>query len=118
MAVLCAPIWKHFSDVTLVYSDDQQNKAHKIILAWPDRSKIGWPAPCTGQLGQCTAVGKAAIRLLDIWRMSRQQNPGENGARLGVCCDDPGQRLKHFISPWQAVPLMREVVTSGSELMF
>jgi hypothetical protein len=53
---------------------------------------------CTGQLGE---VGKAAVRLLDIWRMSQKQNPGENGARLGVCCDDPGQGLKHFISPWK-----------------
>jgi hypothetical protein len=35
------PILKDFSDVTLVGSDDKQNKAHKIILAWPDRSKKG-----------------------------------------------------------------------------
>ena len=35
------PILKDFSDVTLVGSDDRQNKAHKIILAWPDWSKKG-----------------------------------------------------------------------------
>ena len=38
------PILKDSSDVTLVGSDDKQNNAHKIILAWPDRSKKDWPA--------------------------------------------------------------------------
>ena len=35
---------RDFSDVTFVYYDDEQNKAHTIILAWPDHSKIGQTA--------------------------------------------------------------------------
>ena len=43
------PALKDFSDVTFVCYDDEQDKAHTIILAWPDHSKIGRTASASPQ---------------------------------------------------------------------
>ena len=56
------PILKDFSDVTLVGYDDKQNNAHKIILAWPDRSKMGWPA----LLGVVRAIQLEPVQTLQL----------------------------------------------------
>ncbi len=56
------PILKDSSDVTLVGSDDKQNNAHEIILAWPDRSKMGWPA----LLGVVRAIQLEPVRAMQL----------------------------------------------------